>query len=81
MVFISSSPVYNTILFYILFVSTILIIKPCVMYCNETKKFKSFGCGKGQTIVCFPLVCISSVIILYFIFLIAEIVGEYLDKK
>ena len=80
MVLISSSPVYNTILFYILLIALLLIIKPNIMYCYKSKKFKSFGCGKEQTLFCFPLICITSVIILYFIFLMMDILGNYLDK-
>lgn len=80
MVFFESSPVYNTILFYILLVAIILILKPAFMYCNKTKRFKSFGCSKDQTILCFPIVCLSSVIVLYFIFLTIDILNSYLEK-
>jgi hypothetical protein len=74
-----SSPVYNTILFYILFVVIILIMKPQFMYCDKTKRFKSFGCGSDQTICCFPIICFASVVILYIIFLFVQILNEYLD--
>jgi len=79
MVFFGSSPVYNTILFYILLITIILVLKPSNMYCHKTKRFKSFGCGKDQTLFCFPIVCLSSVIIFYLIFLMVEIVTGYLD--
>lgn len=78
MVFFDSSPIYNTIIFYILLIIIILVLKPSIMYCDKTKKFKSFGCGKNQTLFCFPLVCIVSVIILYLVFLMFEIINGYL---
>lgn len=78
--FFGSSPIYNTILFYILLVTLILILKPSSMYCDKTKRFKSFGCGRDQTILCFPIICLTSVIIFYFIFLMIEIISGYLDK-
>jgi len=80
MVFFESSPVYNTILFYILLVTIILVLKPSNMYCQKTKRFKSFGCGKNQTLLCFPIVCITAVIVFYFIFLMVEIISGYLDN-
>lgn len=81
MIFFGSSPVYNTILFYILLVTIILALKPENMYCYKTKRFKSFGCGKNQTLLCFPIVCITAVIIFYFIFLMVEIISGYLDTS
>jgi|688.fasta_scaffold1401800_2 hypothetical protein len=80
MVFFGTNPVYNTILFYILFVTIILVLKPRNIYCHKTKRFKSFGCGKEQTLLSFPIICISTVIVLYFIFLMVEIVSGYLDN-
>ena len=41
--FFGSSPIYNAILFYILFVIILLVIKPNVMYDHKTKKFKAFS--------------------------------------
>jgi hypothetical protein len=79
--FLDSGPIYNTVLFYILFVIAILFIKPKFIYCHKTKKFKPFGCSKNQTLMCFPVVCFISVIIFYFIFLMIHIIGNYLDKK
>lgn len=81
MVLFDSSPVYNTILFYILFIAIILFIKPKTIYCHKTKKFKPFGCNKNQTLICFPVICIMSVIILYFVFLVVDIISCYLDTK
>lgn len=81
MVLFDSGPVYNTILFYILFIAVILFIKPKFIYCHKTKKFKSFGCNKNQTLMSFPVICILSVITFYFIFLTIHIICYYLDKK
>ena len=50
------------------------------MYCDKTNKFKSFGVGKNQTIFCFPIVCLSSVVILYLFFLIIDVLYKYLDS-
>lgn len=81
MVFFGSSPIYNTILFYILLVTLILVLKPSFMYCDKTKRFKPFGCGDGQTLFCFPIVCLSSIVIFYLIFLMVEIVNGYLENS
>ena len=81
MVFCDSNPIYNTILVYILFVIFILFIKPNNIYCHKTNKFKQFGLSENQSLMCFPVVCIISVIIIYFIFLIIHIIGCYLDDK
>lgn len=78
MVFIKSSPVYNTIIFYVILIIIILVLKPSFMYCNKTKKFKAFGFEEGQTILCFPILCIIIVIVLYFFFLMLDIVNNYL---
>ena len=75
-----SSPIYNAILFYILFVIIILFAKPEIMYCNKTGKFKPFGCGDDQSLVCFPVACIASAISLYFIFLIMQVIGNFLSE-
>lgn len=79
MVFFGSTPIYNTIIFYILIVVLVLLIKPDFMYSNKSKKFKSFGFGEDKTLFCFPLVCIVSVVILYFIFLSIDIFSNYLE--
>ena len=79
MFLVESSPICNTIIFYILLIIMILIFKPDIMYCSKTNKFKSFGCGKNQTIFCFPIVCLSSVVLLYLLFLMIDVLYEYLD--
>lgn len=76
-----SRPLYNTIVFYILIICILLITKPQFMYCHKTKKFKSFGLSSNQTIFSFPLVAISSGIVLYSIFLTLHILCKYLDEK
>ena len=75
-----SSPIYNAILFYILFIIIILVIKPNIMYDQNTKKFKPFGCSDGQTLFAFPIVALSSAVIFYIIFLIGSILNSYLDS-
>ncbi|AYV82364.1 MAG: hypothetical protein Homavirus37_3 [Homavirus sp.] len=76
-----SRPLYNTIVFYILIICIILIIKPSFMYCHRSKKFKSFGLSDNQTIFSFPLIAISTGIVLYMIFLTVYILCKYLDEK
>jgi hypothetical protein len=74
-----ASPIYNAILFYILFIIIILVMKPNIMYNKNTKKFRPFGCGEGQTLFAFPIVSLSSAVIFYIIFLIGSILNSYLD--
>jgi len=75
-----NQPVYNTIIFYIMIVCIILLIKPKSMYCHKTRRFKAFGCRENQTLTSFPVVCISSGIVLYMIFLWVKIMYKYLNK-
>lgn len=75
-----NQPVYNTVIFYIIIVCIILLIKPNFMYCHKTKQFKAFGCNKNQTLTSFPVVCISTGIVLYMIFLWIKIMNQYLNK-
>lgn len=76
-----SSPIYNAILFYILFIIIILVMKPNIMYNHQTKKFKPFGCGgPDQTFFAFPIVALSSAVIFYIIFLVGSILNNYLDS-
>jgi hypothetical protein len=75
-----NTPVYNTIIFYIMIVCIILIIKPRFMYCQETKRFKPFGCGEDGTIMSFPLVSIGSGIVLYLFFLLVFILNQFLEN-
>ena len=81
MVLDPDTPIYNTIIFYILIVCTLLIIRPKFMYCRKSKRFKSFGFGKNQTLLAFPFISISSGIILYMIFLWISILYSFLNKK
>lgn len=76
----AGSPVYNTIIFYIILIIIILITKPDFMYCKDTKKFKPFGCSNGQTVLSFPIISITSVIVLYLMFLMLDVVNGYLEK-
>lgn len=78
MVFFSSNPVYDAILFYILFVTLIFFLKPNFVYCHNEKKFKQFGCDNNQTLACFPVVCVLSAIFIYFIFLMMQLLNNCL---
>lgn len=75
-----NNPVFNTIIFYILITSIILVLKPKFMYCYESNKFKSFGFGEGKTLISFPVISIMSGIMLYFVFLWIDIIHNYLLK-
>lgn len=75
------TPVFNTIIFYILIVCLILIVKPKFMYCHKSNRFRQFGFGKGQTLLAFPSVCVGSGILLYLFFIMIEVVCLMLDKK
>jgi len=74
-----TTPVYNTIIFYILVIAILLLIKPKFMYCHKSKQFKAFGCGENKTLLSFPLISISFGIILYILFLAINIIYKYLD--
>ena len=76
-----STPVWNSIIFYIIVIAILLITKPTIMYCDKTKRFKSFGLGENKTLCSFPVVSLSSVILLYIIFLNIEILNNYLENK
>lgn len=76
------SPVYNTIIFYIMIVCLILIMKPSFMYCDKTKRFRPFGCNEteNQTLLSFPIVSLGAGIALYILFLFVDIFFRYLEK-
>ena len=80
MVINPTTPVYNTIFFYIILVCIILIIKPKYMYNQKTRRFKSFGCGEGKTLLSFPVICISTGIALYMTFLLVKILYLHINK-
>lgn len=66
---------YISILIYVLIMTTIMIVKPSIMYDRENNQFKSFGTKENQTI--FPiyttgiLLCfiIYFIVIVYYVFL------------
>lgn len=74
------TPVYNTIVFYIMIVISLLIIRPKFMYDEENKIFKSFGNNENQTLLSFPLVSIGSGILLYLLFLVISLLYFILTK-
>ncbi len=80
MVINPTTPVYNTIFFYIILVCIILIIKPKSMYNQKTRRFKSFGCGEDKTLLSFPVICISTGIALYMTFLLVKILYLHINK-
>jgi len=75
------TPIFNAVVFYIMTICIIIITKPTFMFDEKTKKFKSFGCGKRQTLLAFPVVSISLGVILYMCFLGVDIVSNVLEKK
>lgn len=74
-----SNALYNTLLFYIIIVTLILLLKPKFMYSYKKNRFKSFGFGKHKTLFCLPIICISSGILLYLFFLTLQVLFEGLD--
>lgn len=74
------SPIYNAILFYILFIIIIVVVKPEIMYNHKTNKFKSFGFSDNETLFAFPIVSLSIAVLLYFFFLFSGILNNYLDE-
>lgn len=76
-----ATPVYNTIIIYILIMCIIILVKPKIMYCRKTNRFKSFGLGPRCTLISFPIVSISTAIGVYSIFLIIELLHRVLMKN
>ncbi|AYV78907.1 MAG: hypothetical protein Edafosvirus47_3 [Edafosvirus sp.] len=74
-------PAYNTIIVYVIIIIIFLITKPGFMYDSVNKKFKQFGCDKGQTLLPFPLLCITCGIIVYILFSFIEILYVVIDSK
>lgn len=72
-----NNTLYNSIIVYIIIIIIFTIKKPEFIYCHKTKKFKSFGCNEGQTIISLPILSIISAIIIYMIFYFIE----YLNYK
>ena len=75
------TPMFNSIIFYIIIVTILILAKPKFMYSTKTKKFKSFGCKKGQTLLSFPVVSITSAFALYLIFLFVQVISSHLTKS
>ena len=73
MVFFESKyPVFNAIILFIIIVIILYISKPDFIYSRKYNKFKQFGINKDETIVSFPILCLSSSIFSYFIFYLIE---------
>ena len=71
-----SNTLYNSIIVYIIIIIIFIIKKPEFIYCHKTKKFKSFGCNDGQTVLSLPILSIISAIIIYMIFYFMEYLNE-----
>lgn len=65
-----NTPLINTIYCYIIIIGMILVSKPNIIYCKNTKKFKSFGLENNKTLFPFPVICISTGVLLYLFFII-----------
>jgi len=76
-----NSPMFNTLIFYLMCIFIILIIKPSFMYCHKNKKFKSFGCRRDQSLFSFPIITIIISIVIYMIFLCLDILFTLLSNK
>lgn len=76
-----TTPLFNTVIIYIIIIIILLLLKPEFMFCKETKKFKEFGISENKTLVSFPMICISSGILLYMIFMIINVVSDILNKS
>ena len=72
-IILPDTPVYNAIMFYIIIMCIIVLLRPKFMYNHKTKKFKSFGFDENKTLLSLPVVCIFSSILLYFIFIMVQI--------
>jgi len=66
-IFNINTPLNNTIIMYIIFVLVLLVVKPNIIYCHKTQKFKAFGCHENETFVPFPIMCISGAIMIYMV--------------
>lgn len=75
------NPIYNSLIFYIIIMCMILLLKPKIMYCHKKNKFKSFGLGKHNTLLSFPVVTIFIAIVLYMIFIMINIMFNCLKNK
>ena len=75
------SPVFNTVIFYILIIGIIWLLKPNFLYCNKRKHFRQFGCNEGQTIITLPVFGILASVTIYLIFLTIEIINSYIQKN
>ena len=74
------TPLFNTVIFYIMVVTILLIVKPDFMWDQETGRFKSFGFGQGQTLASFATTAIGMGVMLYALFLGIYIFDLKLNK-
>lgn len=69
-----SNPVYNTVIFYILIMTIMLVMKPEFIYDHKNDMFKTFGLKDNQTIMCLPITALCMGVLLYMIFLSINII-------
>lgn len=66
---IGLSPLYNTLLVYIIMIVAILVIKPAFMYDYTENRFKSFGLANNETFFSFSFSALAGGVIVYLFFL------------
>lgn len=91
-IFNLNTPVKNTILLYIIFISIIFVVKPKLLFYeefndlhsvmknnkNNNMKLKQFGLGYGKSLISLQIVSIMTVTVVYFFMsLISSIINKY----
>ena len=66
------SPLFNSIIVYIIIILLLIYNKPNLIYDKKTKKFKQFGMTKGKSILSLPVLAMLIAIITYICFLYIE---------
>ena len=66
------SPLFNSIIVYIIIIILLIYNKPSLIYDKKTKKFKQFGMTKGKSILSLPVLAILIAIITYICFMYIE---------
>ena len=66
------SPLFNSIIVYIIIIILLIYNKPNLIYDKKTKKFKQFGMSKGKSILSLPVLAMLIAIITYICFMYIE---------
>ncbi len=66
------SPLFNSIIVYIVIILLLIYNKPNLIYDKKTKKFKQFGMTKGKSILSLPVLAMLIAIMTYISFLYIE---------